>query len=59
VSKIARRSNASVTLDIYAEEFDKAMHRDDQSNANGPKRVAHLREQQIEFVGAQTARLAQ
>jgi len=29
VSKIAGHSNASVTLNIYAEEFDKAMHRDD------------------------------
>jgi integrase len=29
VSKIAGHSNVSVTLDIYAEEFDRAMHRDD------------------------------
>jgi integrase len=29
VSKIAGHSNVSVTLNIYAEEFDKAMHRDD------------------------------
>jgi integrase len=29
VSKIAGHSNASVTLDRYAAEFDKALHRDD------------------------------
>ena len=29
VSKIAGHSNVSVTLNIYADEFDKAMHRDD------------------------------
>ena len=29
VSKIAGHSNVSVTLNVYAEEFDKAMHRDD------------------------------
>ena len=29
VSKIVGHSNVSVTLNIYAEEFDKAMHRDD------------------------------
>ena len=29
VSKIAGHSNVSVTLNIYAEEFDKAMHHDD------------------------------
>jgi hypothetical protein len=29
VSKIAGHSNVSATLNIYAEEFDKAMHRDD------------------------------
>jgi hypothetical protein len=29
VTKIAGQSNVSVTLNIYAEEFDKAMHRDD------------------------------
>lgn len=29
VSKIAGHSNVSVTLDKYADEFDKALHRDD------------------------------
>jgi integrase len=29
VSKIAGHSKVSVTLDVYAEEFDKALHRDD------------------------------
>ena len=29
VSKIAGHSNVSVTLNVYADEFDKAMHRDD------------------------------
>jgi integrase len=29
VAKIAGHSNVSVTLNTYAEEFDKAMHRDD------------------------------
>jgi len=29
VSKIAGQTNVSVTLNIYAEEFDKSMHRDD------------------------------
>lgn len=29
VSKVAGHSNVSVTLNIYAEEFDEAMHRDD------------------------------
>jgi hypothetical protein len=29
VSKIAGHANVSVTLNVYAEEFDKAMHRDD------------------------------
>ena len=29
VSKIAGHSNVSVTLNVYAEEFDKALHRDD------------------------------
>jgi len=29
VSKIAGNSKVSVTLDVYAEEFDKALHRDD------------------------------
>jgi hypothetical protein len=29
VSEIAGHSNVSVTLNVYAEEFDKAMHRDD------------------------------
>jgi integrase len=28
-SKIAGHANVSVTLNVYAEEFDKAMHRDD------------------------------
>lgn len=29
VSKIAGHSNVSVTLNVYADEFDEAMHRDD------------------------------
>jgi integrase len=29
VSKIAGHSNVSVTLNVYADEFDKAMHKDD------------------------------
>jgi integrase len=29
VSRIAGHSNVSVTLNTYADEFDKAMHRDD------------------------------
>jgi integrase len=29
VSKIAGHSNVSVTLNVYADEFDKALHRDD------------------------------
>lgn len=29
VSKIAGHANVSVTLNVYAEESDKAMHRDD------------------------------
>lgn len=29
VAKIAGHSSVSMTLDTYAEEFDKAMHRDD------------------------------
>jgi hypothetical protein len=29
VSKIAGHANVSVTLNVYAAEFDKAMHRDD------------------------------
>ena len=29
VSKIAGHSNVSVTLNTYADEFDRAMHRDD------------------------------
>jgi integrase len=29
VSKIAGHANVSVTLNVYAEEFDKSMHRDD------------------------------
>lgn len=29
VARIAGHSNVSVTLDTYAEEFDKPMHRDD------------------------------
>jgi hypothetical protein len=29
VAKIAGHSTVSVTLDTYAEEFDKAQHRDD------------------------------
>jgi integrase len=29
VAKIAGHSNVSVTLNTYAEEFDKAMHKDD------------------------------
>jgi integrase len=29
VSKIAGHANVSVTLNVYAEEFDKAMHRED------------------------------
>jgi hypothetical protein len=29
VSKIAGLANVSVTLNVYADEFDKAMHRDD------------------------------
>lgn len=29
VAKIAGHSNVSVTLNTYAEEFDKALHRDD------------------------------
>ena len=29
VAKIAGHSNGSLTLNTYAEEFDKAMHRDD------------------------------
>jgi integrase len=29
VSKIAGHANVSVTLNVYADEFDKAMHRND------------------------------
>lgn len=29
LAKIAGHSNVSVTLNTYAEEFDKALHRDD------------------------------
>ena len=29
VARIAGHSNVAVTLNVYAEEFDKAMHRDD------------------------------
>jgi len=29
VARIAGHSNVSVTLNTYADEFDKAMHRDD------------------------------
>jgi hypothetical protein len=29
VSKIAGHANVNVTLNVYADEFDKAMHRDD------------------------------
>jgi hypothetical protein len=29
VARIAGHSNVSVTLNTYAEEFDKTMHRDD------------------------------
>jgi integrase len=29
VSKIAGHANVSVTLNVYADEFDRAMHRDD------------------------------
>jgi hypothetical protein len=34
VGKIAGHANVSVTLNVYAEEFDKAMHRDDLMRAS-------------------------